>query len=334
MSKSLGNVVAPKTVINKYGAEILRMWVSASDYRDDVRISDSILKQLSDAYRRIRNTSRFLLGNLNDFSPEKDSVPVEKMPEIDRFALHKLQGLVERALAAYDTYAFHVIYHRLYNYCTVDLSSFYLDILKDRLYTSPPASLERRSAQTAMYRILDAMARIMAPIMPFTAEEIWKYIPAGDEKIDSIHLAAFPKVDPALKDDELAQKWETLIRVRAEVTKALEKARADKVIGHSLDAAVTVGLSEDLKSVMDGFAADLRSILIVSRANLVSGEIADAYVGQDLAGVWVKVAPAGGEKCQRCWVYEDNIGEVADHPTICSRCANSVAQLDLPDASD
>jgi isoleucyl-tRNA synthetase len=177
MSKSMGNVVAPKTVINRYGAEILRMWVSASDYRDDVRISDNILKQLSDAYRRIRNTSRFLLGNLNDFSPETDSVPVDQMLDIDRFALHTLQALVQRAVKAYETYEFHVIYHRLYNYCTVDLSSFYLDILKDRLYTSPPASTARRSAQTAMYAILDAMARVMAPIMPFTAEEIWKHMP-------------------------------------------------------------------------------------------------------------------------------------------------------------
>jgi len=334
MSKSLGNVVAPKTVIDKYGAEILRMWVSASDYRDDVRISDSILKQLSDAYRRIRNTSRFLLGNLNDFSPETDSLAPEKMLEIDRFALHKLQLLVERALKAYDTYEFHVIYHRLYNYCTVDLSSFYLDILKDRLYTSPPASEERRSAQTAMYRILDAMARIMAPIMPFTAEEIWKHMPAVKDKAGSIHLAAFPDPDPALKDEGLAAKWETLIRVRGEVTKALEKARADKVIGHSLDSAVTVGLSDELAGVMADFEEDLRAILIVSRAIMTQGEIPGAYLGQETDGVWVKVEPAGGEKCQRCWVYDDSVGTVDGHPTICDRCAGALARMDLPAAAD
>ncbi len=332
MSKSIGNVVAPKTVINRYGAEILRMWVSASDYRDDVRISDAILKQLSDAYRRIRNTSRFLLGNLDDFSPDSDSVAVDQMLEIDRFALHTLQALVQRSLTAYDAYEFHVIYHRLYNYCTVDLSSFYLDILKDRLYTSPPASLARRSAQTAMYLILDAMARLMAPIMPFTAEEIWKHMPAVADKAESIHLAAFPAVDPALTDDALAQKWQTLINVRAEVTKALEKARADKVIGHSLDAAVNIGLSDELFAVMSDFQTDLRSILIVSRAVMVAGELPGAYVGQETEGVWVTVEPAGGDKCQRCWVYEESVGENDNHPTICNRCSSALKQIDVTNA--
>ncbi|GAB6908083.1 isoleucyl-tRNA synthetase [Desulfosarcina cetonica] len=331
MSKSLGNVVAPKAVIDKYGAEILRMWVSASDYRDDVRISDNILKQLSDAYRRIRNTSRFILGNLNDFDPQKDAVPIDQMLDIDRFALHKLQGVIERALKAYDTYEFHVIYHRLYNYCTVDLSAFYLDILKDRLYTSPAASLARRSAQTAMYAILDAMARIMAPIMPFTAEEIWAYLPAVADKAESIHLVSFPKPDAALRDETLAAKWETLIKVRAEVTKALEQARSDKVIGHSLDAAVTVGLSDDLYAVMAEFETDLRSILIVSRATVAKGELTDAYKAQEVEGLWVKVAPAKGEKCQRCWVHDDSVGSIADHPTICARCSGALAQMDLSD---
>ncbi len=327
-SKSLGNVVAPKSVIDKYGAEILRMWVSASDYRDDVRISDNILRQLSDAYRRIRNTSRFLLGNLNDFSPEKDAVTYDQMLDIDRFALHTLQGLLERALKAYDAYEFHVIYHRLYNYCTVDLSSFYLDILKDRLYTSPPASMARRSAQTAMFAILDAIARIMAPIMPFTAEEIWRHMPASSQKAPSIHLTVFPQPDPGLKDEALAKKWSTLIKVRAEVTRALEKARADKVIGHSLDSSVTVGLTDDLFASMSGFKDDLRSILIVSRAAMVVGEIPGAYIGQETEGVWIKVAPADGVKCQRCWVYEESVGKNADHPMICSRCSGSLAQIE------
>ncbi|MGD9308794.1 MAG: isoleucine--tRNA ligase [Desulfosarcina sp.] len=333
MSKSLGNVVAPKTVINKYGAEILRMWVAASDYRDDVRISDNILKQLSDAYRRIRNTSRFLLGNLSDFSPQTDAVAAEQMLDIDRFALHTLQVLMQRALKAYDAYEFHVIYHRLYNYCTVDLSSFYLDILKDRLYTSPPASIARRSAQTAMFTILDAMARIMAPIMPFTAEEIWKHMPAMPGKTESIHLAVLPQPDRAFFDESLAAKWESLIRVRAEVTKALEKARADKIIGHSLDAAVTIGLSDALLGVMMDFEADLRSILIVSRVAMVAGEIPGATAGQETEGVWVKVEPAGGDKCQRCWVYDDSVGQITDHPAICSRCSSALSQMDAVDSS-
>jgi isoleucyl-tRNA synthetase len=308
------------------------MWVSASDYRDDVRISDTILKQLSDAYRRIRNTSRFILGNLNDFSPETDAVAADQMLEIDRFALHTLQALVDRALKAYDTYEFHVIYHRLYNYCTVDLSSFYLDILKDRLYTSPPASLARRSAQTAMFAILDAMARIMAPIMPFTAEEIWKHMPAVADKPESIHMALFPKPDPALTDDALGKKWETLIRVRAEVTKALEQARADKVIGHSLDASVTIGLNDDLYAVMAHFRDELRSILIVSKAEIAKGEIDEAVKGQETEGVWIKVQPAGGEKCQRCWVYDDSVGQIEGHSTICSRCHGALSEMDISDA--
>jgi isoleucyl-tRNA synthetase len=241
--------------------------------------------------------------------------------------------LVERVLKAYDTYEFHVIYHRLYNYCTVDLSSFYLDILKDRLYTSPPASNARRSAQTAMLAILDAMARMMAPIMPFTAEEIWSYIPGTKEKAPSIHLVAFPRPDAGLKDEVLAKKWAALIGVRAEVTKALEQARADKVIGHSLDASVTVGLADDLYALMTGFQEDLRSILIVSQAAVVAGEIPAAYAGQETAGVWVKVEPAGGEKCQRCWVHDNSVGKIEGHPTICSRCSGALAQLEGLDAT-
>ncbi|MBU4504676.1 MAG: isoleucine--tRNA ligase, partial [Proteobacteria bacterium] len=182
MSKSIGNVVAPKKVIDKYGAEILRLWVSASDYRDDIRISENILQQLSDSYRRIRNTCRFMLGNLYDYAPEADRVPYESMPDIDKFALHRLQALIEKTLKAYETFEFHVIYHALYNYCTLDLSAFYLDILKDRLYTSPPQSIERRSAQTVMYIILDSVVRIMAPVLSFTAEEVWEFMPDMKEK--------------------------------------------------------------------------------------------------------------------------------------------------------
>ncbi|MDL2269187.1 isoleucine--tRNA ligase [Desulfosarcina sp. OttesenSCG-928-A07] len=329
MSKSIGNVVAPGEVIGKYGAEILRMWVSASDYRDDVRISDNILKQLSDAYRRIRNTSRFILGNLSDFDPQKDALPVDQLQDIDRFALHTLQGVIDRALKAYDSYEFHVIYHRLYNYCTVDLSAFYLDILKDRLYTSPPTSPERRSAQTAMVRILDTMARIMAPIMPFTAEEIWRHMPDFKDKPESIHLARFPESDSGLMDADLAKTWETLISVRSEVTRALEQARAEKVIGHSLDAAVTVGLSDALYPVMSSFSKDdLRAILIVSHVEIAQGPLDGAYTAQETDGVWVKVTPAGGEKCQRCWMYDKTVGTVSDHPTICARCGNALSQMD------
>jgi isoleucyl-tRNA synthetase len=327
MSKSLGNVIAPKEVINKYGAEILRMWVSASDYRDDIRISDKILKQLTDAYRRIRNTSRFLLGNLNDFDPQKDAIAYEAMLPIDRYALHSLQALIERARTAYDAFEFHVIYHALFNYCTLDLSAFYLDILKDRLYTSPTAGPARRSAQTALYRIADTLARLMAPIMAFTAEEIWQHLPAEAGKPESIHLAALPQVDEKLCDETLARHWRTIKLVRSEVTKALESARARKQIGHSLDAAVTVGLNDAYFEQLAPYEDDLRSILIVSQAQLLRGPLAGADQSADAEGVWVQVATAPGVKCDRCWVYDTTVGAQPGHPTICQRCYTSLKAM-------
>ncbi len=328
MSKSLGNVIAPEKVIKQYGAEILRLWVSASDYRDDVRISDKILKQLTDAYRRIRNTSRFLLGNLSDFDPAKDTVAYGEMLPLDRYALHTLQDLIERARKAYDAYEFHTIYHGLFNYCTLDLSAFYLDILKDRLYTTPAKALARRSAQTAIYNIADGLARLMAPIMAFTAEEIWKYLPDAPGKEASIHMASLPQADSQLRDDALAEQWRAIRTVRAEVTKALEEARAQKVIGHSLDAAVVVGLDETLYPQLDPCREDLRSIFIVSKAELVNGDLEDAYHSPDMEGIAVKVEPASGEKCNRCWVHDPSVGQLSDHPTICHRCHSSIQAME------
>ncbi len=330
MSKSLGNVVAPKKVIDKYGAEILRLWVSASDYRDDIRISENILKQLSDAYRRIRNTSRFMLGNLFDFDPEKDAVSYESMPDIDKFALHKLQELIERTRKAYDTYEFHIIYHALYNYCTLDLSAFYLDILKDRLYTSPPESLGRRSAQTVMYNLLYSIARLMAPILAFTAEEIWNFMPERKEKEESIHLASLPVVNESWKDDKLAEKWKLILRVRGEVTKALEEARTKKLIGHPLDAAVTISANEDLYDSLSPYVDELRSIFIISSASLVKEEVLEgAYKSIDIEGLSILVEPAKGDKCERCWVHDLSVGKNSEHPTICNRCLDALGKLKL-----
>jgi isoleucyl-tRNA synthetase len=330
MSKSLGNVVAPKKVINQYGAEILRLWVSASDYRDDVRISDKILKQLTDAYRRIRNTSRFLLGNLSDFDPARDTVAYNEMLPIDRYALHILQELIKRARKAYDTYEFHTIYHALFNYCTLDLSAFYLDILKDRLYTSPTAELARRSAQTAIYRIAESLARLMAPILVFTAEEIWNYLPPVAGHPESIHLTNLPEVEDALIDNDLADQWRAIRVVRGEVTKALEAARAQKIIGHSLDAAVTVGLGEELYNTLKPYEADLRAIFIVSEATMVHGsDLPDAYISQEVSGVAVQVASGPGQKCNRCWVHDTTVGQQAGHPEICSRCYDSLKVMGI-----
>ena len=329
MSKSLGNVIAPKQVIDQYGAEILRLWVSASDYRDDIRISDKILKQLTDAYRRIRNTSRFLLGNLSDFDPAKDALHQDQMLPIDRFALHVLQDLIAKARKAYDAYEFHVIYHALFNYCTLDLSAFYLDILKDRLYTSPPADPARRSAQTALYRIAESLARLMAPIMAFTAEEIWRCLPVFPDKAESIHMASLPEVDASLRDSALAEQWQAIKMVRAEVTKALEDARARKIIGHSLDAAVKVGLAPDLYAQLEPYTHELRSIFIVSKADLHQGDLPDAFHSPETEGIWVHVAAASGGKCVRCWVHDPAVGQYPDHPQICGRCHDALQKMDL-----
>jgi len=331
MSKSLGNVVAPEEVIKKHGAEILRLWVSASDYRDDIRISENILKQLSDAYRRIRNTSRFMLGNLFDFDPSKDLVPYESMPEIDRFALHRLQKLIERTRNAYNTYEFHIIYHALYNYCIVDLSAFYLDILKDRLYTSPPESSGRKSAQTVIYFLLDSLSRIMAPILAFTAEEIWNYMPDPKENAESIHLNSLPVVNEAWKDDRLAKSWEQLLEVRGEVTKSLEAARVKKIVGHSLDAVVTLYADDDLYDGLYPYEDDLRSIFIVSKVHLVKGEKPDgAFECHDLPGLAIKVDSAEGDKCERCWVHDISVGADLERPTICNRCQDALTRI-FPD---
>jgi isoleucyl-tRNA synthetase len=325
MSKSLGNVAAPREVIDKYGAEILRLWVSATDYREDIRISENILKQLSDTYRRIRNTSRFILGNLRDFDPSVDEVSYDAMPEIDRFALHKLQGLIEKTLKSYDEYEYHIIYHALHNYCTLDLSAFYLDILKDRLYTSPPKSDARKSAQTVMYFLLDSLARIMAPLLPFTAEEIWEYLPAHSDKVPSVHLALLPEANSQWKDESLAQKWETILKVRAEATKALEEARVQKQIGHPLDAAITISAKEDLYSLLQPYAEDLRFIFIVSSVSLLKDKKLDgSFVSENVEGLSIKIEAAAGEKCERCWVHETSVGSNSEHPSICERCQKAI----------
>ena len=328
MSKSLGNVIAPEEVINKHGAEILRLWVAAADYKDDIRISENILKQFSDAYRKIRNTSRFMLGNLNDFNPEKQMVAYESMAEIDRFALHRLQVLIQRSLKAYEDYEFHIIYHALYNYCVLDLSAFYLDILKDRLYTSGPESMQRKSAQTVMYIISDSIARLMAPILAFTAEEIWRFMPERSEKEPSVHLASLPVVNPAWMDAELAEKWGRLLDLRGEVTKALEEARVKKRIGHSLDAAVTIYTGQKLYDALYPYRNELRTVFIVSSAAVVRGEQpAGAFTSSDIDGLSILVEPATDDKCARCWIHDPYVGTSTQHPTICGRCENVLKQM-------
>ena len=330
MSKSLGNIVAPREVIEKYGAEILRLWVCATDYREDVRISENILKQLTDAYRRIRNTCRFMLGNLFDFNPQADKVAYLDMPEIDRFALHRLQELIEKGIKAYDDFEFHIIYHALHNFCALDLSAFYLDVLKDRLYTAPPRSALRRSAQTVLYSIVDVISRLMAPILAFTAEEIRRHMPTGGDQAESIHMAALPETNPAYIKPELAQKWNRMLQVRSEALKALELARAEKRIGHPLDASITLYAQGELYEFLKEFEADLRSILIVSEAILTPDAPGDnAIISTAIDGLAVLVKNAPGKKCERCWVHETSVGTDLRHPGICRRCLEALNAMGL-----
>ncbi|MBT1070646.1 isoleucine--tRNA ligase [Pelotalea chapellei] len=322
MSKSVGNVVAPEEVIKKYGAEILRLWVAAQDYRDDIRISQEILTRLSEAYRRIRNTCRYILGNINDFDPARDSVEPASMPEIDRWALHQLELLKEKVLNCYNDYEFHVLYHAVNGFCTVEMSAFYLDILKDRVYTSKKDSLERRSAQTVMYRILDTLLRLIAPVLSFTADEAWTYLPGEHES--SIHLAAFPQLHPELKDDVLVERWERIMKVRSDVSKALEVARTAKTIGHPLDAAVAISAPADLLGFLREYQADLASIFIVSRVSLAEELSGECWSSETIEGFKVQVTAAPGEKCERCWCYSEELGKNDQYPAICPKCTAAV----------
>ncbi len=323
MSKSKGNVVAPQKIVATHGADILRLWVSAEDYREDMRISREILERAVEAYRRIRNTARFLLGNLADFDPGRDAVPQAQLLELDRFVLDRLQGFVARCVRAYDAFEFHTVYHALNNFCSVDLSAIYLDVVKDRLYCEGARSTLRRSAQTALYAILDALVRVMAPILPFTAEEIWSYMPADATRPASVHLADFPRPDPELVDAALAADWERLLDVRAAVTKALEALRQRGEIGHSLEASVRLGAADGLGTLLESRRTLLPEILIVSQVELLpSGALAGEST---LPGLAIEAARAGGQKCARCWNWRLDVGSDPRFPTVCGRCAGVLA---------
>ncbi|MEI7817031.1 MAG: class I tRNA ligase family protein, partial [Desulfuromonadales bacterium] len=322
MSKSVGNVVAPEDVIKKFGADVLRLWVSAMDYQDDTRISQEILTRVAEAYRRIRNTCRYILGNINSFDPATQSIPLNKMPEIDRWALHQLEILKERVLTAYQDLEFHVIYQEVNGFCTTEMSSFYLDILKDRMYTSKSDSLERLSAQTVMFRILDTLVRILAPVLSFTSDEVWQFMP-GDRE-ESVHMAAFPTLQPENMDEALATRWERIIKVRADVSKALEIARVAKTIGHSLDAAITIAAPPELFTFLRQYAPELNSICIVSKAVLAEDLDGEFWASENIEGLKIQVTAAPGIKCERCWYYSEELGTDTDHPTICPKCTIAV----------
>jgi isoleucyl-tRNA synthetase len=328
MHKSAGNVISPGELIKDYGAEIIRLWVAAEDYRDNIRLSQEILQRLTEAYRRIRNTCRFLLGNLGDFDPDRDRVPYRQMEELDRWVLHRLQGLSERILQAYERFDFHPVYHNLHNFCVLDLSSFYLDIIKDRLYTSPRASVARRSAQTAMNEILEVLVRAMAPVLSFTADEIWQYM-KGSGRAPSVHAELFVPVNEAYKDPELEGRWDTIISVRKEATRALEIARKERRIGHPLDASVTLGLPPKLLAALAPYREHLRAILIVSSVQLSRAEeVEDGLPGEALPEVRVRVSPCGDPKCERCWIHDPTVGHDPEHVTLCTRCVLALREIE------
>jgi isoleucyl-tRNA synthetase len=318
MSKSLGNVISPLNVIKKSGAEIVRLWVASEDYREDMRISDEILKRNSEAYRRIRNTFRFFLGNLNDFDPSKDAIAYENLPEMDRLMLHRLAMLIQRVKEAFNRYEFHIFYHTFHNFCAVDLSAFYLDVIKDRLYVERADSHARRSAQTVLYQLADSMVRLMAPILPFTAEEVWEFLP-GDSKTreSSVHLALFPDVNDSVVDEELAERWKRLIELRDRVLKELEEARKSQNLGSALNAKVKILAPDSVRNIVTPYLGELPALFIVSAVEVLPAASQD---GPD--SLTIEVEKADGEKCERCWMVLPTVGRNSGHPTLCHRCAS------------
>jgi isoleucyl-tRNA synthetase len=325
MSKSLGNGVDPMDLMKTNGADILRLWVLSSDYKVDIRFSKEILKQLSESYRKIRNTARFILGNLTYFDPNQDMVPYDQMLEIDRWALSKLNTVIEKVRNGYESYEYHAVFHTIHNFCVVDLSNFYLDIVKDRLYIEKAGSLKRTSAQSAMYLILEALTKLLAPALAFTAEEIWSFIPhTKDHDVTSIMLNDMAEVNPEYNDLALSEKWGEILLLRDDIKKALEIARNEKIIGSSLEAKIVLS-SDDAKTLafLTSIEKDLPMISIVSEVEISSKKLDGAtFVGTEYPTVGILVQKALGEKCDRCWIYSAKVGSDPEHPTLCERCAN------------
>ena len=320
MSKSVGNTVAPQEVIAQYGADIIRLWAASSDYKADIRISKEILKQLSEVYRKIRNTIRYILGNTNDFNYETDKVEFKDMLELDRWALMHMQLLKKEVSAAYESYDFHVLYHAIHNFCSVEMSSYYLDILKDRLYAYKADSFERRSAQTVMYEIMLDLVVMIAPVLSFTMEEVWQFMKKTASMPESVFMMPWPECKEEYIDEALESKWDNFIEIRSEITRVLEGARRAKTIGHSLDAKVELHATGEALAILRSVEGDLATLLIVSQAKLVEG-LAGGVEATGREDLKVTVQAAEGEKCERCWIYSDTVGKDAEHPTVCARCA-------------
>jgi isoleucyl-tRNA synthetase len=313
MHKSWGNAISPQEIVGQYGADVLRLWVASTNYFEDVRLGDEILKRVTDAYRRVRNTFRFLLGNLKDFDPPRDAVAYEDLPEIDRFALHRLAEVLDRARDGYEAYEFHRVYRTVVDFCAVDRSAFYLDVLKDRLYTSAPAAAGRRAAQTVIWLLAEHLARLLAPILSHTCEEVWRFLPAYP-RAESVQLADFPVPPAEWRDAGLAERWDLLLRAREEVNKALEEAKANGVVEKPLVARVTLAAPPDLHARLEPYRDQLAGLFLVSQAELANGA----------GALSVQVSRAEGDRCERCWLVLPTVGQDAAHPTLCDRCVTAV----------
>ena len=317
MSKSTGNGISPQEVIKQYGADVLRLWVASSDYQSDITISRDILKQMSEAYRKIRNTARFILGNLYDFDPNKDAVSYDDILPIDKWAMLKLNDLIATVSDAYDSFEFHQVYHSIYKFCVVDMSNFYLDVLKDRLYTEKPDSTARRAAQTVMYDILESLTLMLAPILAYTADEIWRYMP-HDDSVDpeNVLFNDMPGRFEFDVEEGFEAAWDRIHELRDTVKKSIEVLVKDKTVKTSLETCVTLKASGEEYDFIESVLPELKSAFIVSDVKLVKNE-GELEVG---------VVKAEGEKCERCWCYSSTVGESAEHPTLCARCAAILAK--------
>ena len=324
MSKSLGNTILPKDITEKYGADILRLWVSSVDYREDVRISENILQQMSDAYRRIRNTARFLMGNLNNFDYANDKVDYKDMFEIDKWAMHKLEELKEKTTEYYDKYEFYSLFQEITYFCSMEMSSFYLDIVKDRLYCEGTTSIERRSAQTVLTEVLKVLVRIISPVLSFTADEIWERIPEALKEEESVHLSKWIEANPEYLNEELAKKWDKIARLRREVNKKLEAERQTGLIGHSLDARVLLNIANaEYSFIKDYTENEVSDLFIVSQVKFVNDSLAES----EIEGISISVEKASGEKCERCWKYDEEVGHDHNHSDVCPRCASVLEKM-------
>jgi isoleucyl-tRNA synthetase len=321
MSKSVGNVIPPENIIKQYGADILRLWVSSEDYRNDLKIGYDMMKQLADSYRKMRNTFKYLIGNLSDFDPAEDSVSYADLSDIDKWVLYKLYNLNKEAIEAYESYEFHQVYRKILNFCAVELSSIYFDMSKDLLYTEIKDSKKRRANQTALYQVQSSLVKLVAPILAFTAEEVWHFT----KNTDSVHMQTYHVLDEAFNNAEIARKMESLVDVKKDLLKSLESMRQEKIIGTSIEAAVRIfSGSETVKKLLSESPDDTRRFLQVSKVVITEKEEA-GMIKYDTTSIFAEKAT--GKKCVRCWNYFDTLGSHKDHPELCDRCTDAVLSI-------